>query len=325
MNQETRNFELEKEMREAEEAIKKTDKHISHKIELLTVILGILSVIILILVIAFANIIIDNGNRVEEDSVLLSQKNQEIKALLSNIDSKDKRIESLEDKLESLEINGNDKIKELEEQLAKQKEINKDLYNDNKGLKEYTESFDSQIDEVRERLEKYEKYDYAMFSQWDSEKRNDLNYDYIAELEELVAFKPVDDIDFYLSWILIESDGVATAKNPNSTAKGFGQFLDGTSQSVYNTYLADKYGMEWYPDIVIEHPDIALDMMVEYVNYLYLECSRSIPATIDCYRGLHDSAYIAQFEKNLSKSGKTIAIINNKAEEKYQSLLTAVG
>jgi hypothetical protein len=66
-------------------------------------------------------------------------------------------------------------------------------------------------------------------------------------------------------------------------------------------------------------------MMVEYVNYLYIECSRSVPTMIDCYRGLHDSAYIAQFEKNLSKSGKTIAMINNKAEEKYQSLLTAGG
>ncbi len=315
INQETKNFMEELNSK------KEADKKEKHRIELLIGILGILTIIVFVLVVAFLNIIVDHGNEKAEDSIIIAQKEREVKQLLSALESKDNKINELETQIESFKA----LILDTEDVLKDEEEKNKKLVEDNKTLLDETSSFNEKLNEVKERLDKYEKYDYAMFSQWDNTKRNDLNYDYIAELEDLLAYKPVDDIDFYLSWILIESDGKANAKNPNSTAKGFGQFLDGTSKSVYNTYLLDKYQIDWYPNIVIDHPDIALDMMVEYVNYLYIECSRSVPTMIDCYRGLHDSAYIAQFEKNLAKSGKTIAIINNKAEEKYQSLLTAVG
>lgn len=314
INQETKNYMEELNSK------KEMNKKEKRRIELLIGILGVLAIIVFILVVAFLNIIVDHGNEKAEDSMIISQKEREIKQLLSALESKDNKINDLETQIESFKSLALD----TEELLKDEEEKNKKLVEDNKTLLDETSSFNEKLEDVKQRLDKYEKYDYAMFSQWD-DTRNDLNYDYIAQLEELLAYKPVDDIDFYLSWILIESDGKADAKNPNSTAKGFGQFLDSTSQSVYNTYLLDKYQIDWYPEIVIDHPDIALDIMVEYVNYLYIECSRNIPLVIDCYRGLHDSAYIAQFEKNLAKSGKTIAMINNKAEEKYQSLLTAVG
>ena len=320
MNTEMKNFEEELEIKKAEEEIKKADKHITTKIELLTLLLAILTICVFILIIVFANIVYDNGKKAEEESIEKLEKEKEIKALLSAVDARDKEIEELNKRISEADF----VIKEADEELENRKsEIDK-LYNDNKSMKEEIDEFDSDIQDLKDRVEKYEQYDYALFNKYTGE-RNDLNYDYIKLLEELTLYKPVNDIDLYLSWINIESEGIASAKNPNSTAKGFGQFLDSTSQSVYNTYLVDKYQLEWYPNIVIDHPDIALDMMVEYVNYLYIECGRSIPDVIDCYRGLHDTPYLNALNKLLANNGKSINSINLATEERYQELQTAVG
>ena len=293
----------------------RVERSISTKSNALVIINGILAIIILVLIFSFIFVVKGNQDKINEDSISIADKDKEIKSLLRVIDNRDREAEALDNKINELTA----RVYELEVQLDNAGKENKKLYEDNATLLAQSASFNSELTEMSDRLAIYERYSYAMFNTEGT--RNSLNYEYVKQLEDNLRYQPVNDIDFYLSWIMIESEGNAGARNMSSTAKGFSQFLDGTSKSVYNTYLKDKYDIEWYPNIVIDHPDICLDMMGEYVNYLYKECQRSIPKTIDCYRGLHDSPYLNKFNKLLALNGKSIQIIDEMTEKRYNELM----
>ena len=313
--------ELQSEILEEEKQIEKEQKQMEAKMLALILVNGILAVIVMIMIIAFISVAISDGERAEQDSLLILDKNKEVQALLVAIESREKTITEKEEDIARLQANKEELQKQLsdtQQLLSDTNGVNSKLYEDNKTLLANQDTFNDQLAAMASRLNTYERYDYAMF---DTEgKRTDMNYDYITELYELTRMSAVSDIDFYLSWMMIESECHANSKNPSSTAKGFAQFLDSTSKSVYNTYLVDKYEIEWYPNIVIDRPDICIDMMQTYVNYLYKECGRDLNKTIDCYRGLHDTPYLNLFNKYLANSGKSIASVAEDTEKRWKEL-----
>ena len=193
-----------------------------------------------------------------------------------------------------------------------------------KGYKEqqalndtYLEKIDEMnlvITDLIDKMEKYEHYEYALFDT--SGKRNDITMQDIELLEQLTFNEPVNDVDLYLSWIMIESEGYAMCKNPNSTAKGLAQFLDGTSKSVYRSLDFDD---AWYPEIVYKK-DICLTMMVKYVNDLMRSYNGDLNKTIISYRGLYDGPYMNLFNKYLAKSGKSIDYVAQESLKRYKQI-----
>jgi len=301
--------------------MEKSEKH-WNKMEIITLFVGALLLVLMITSISLAFVLKDLTEDMTAQSQKIYDDEQEIHVMLETIGKRDARIAELEQMISDGNHQMDQKVIDLEAKVKELTELNENLYEDNKNLIAAQDKWDEQLAEVKERLDVYETYDYAMF---DTEgKRNDMNYDYIKELTELTAYRPVNDIDLYLSWIMIECEGHSNCRNKTSTAKGFAQFLDGTGKSVYNKYLADKYEIEYYPDIVIDRPDICIDMMQEYVNYLYEE-THDLNKTIDCYRGLHDEPYLRLFNKYLANNGKSIDSIATATKERELELLKAVG
>ena len=178
--------------------------------------------------------------------------------------------------------------------------------------------YESKIDELTtvcadllDRVNTYEYYEYALFDT--AGKRNDIYYEDIKLLEELTVGEPVNDIDLYLSWIMIESEGHRFCKSPKSTAKGLPQFLDGTSKNVYKQL---DFEQEWYPEIVYDK-EISLTMMVRYVNDLLNLYKGNLAKAIDSYRGFHDVPYLNYFNKYLAKTGKSIDRIAINVKDRY--------
>jgi len=293
-----------------------------NKMEIITLFVGALLLVLMITSISLAFVLKDVTEDMHTQSQQIADDEHEMHDLLEAIASKDARIAELEQMISDGNHQMDQKVADLEAKVKELNKINENLYEDNKNLIAAQDKWDEQLAEVKERLDVYETYDYAMF---DTEgKRNDMNYDYIKELTELTAYRPVNDVDLYLSWIMIECEGHSNCRNKTSTAKGFAQFLDGTGKSVYNKYLVDKYDIEYYPDIVIDRPDICIDMMQEYVNYLYEE-THDLNKTIDWYRGLHDEPYLKLFNKYLANNGKSIESIAKATKERELELLKAVG
>lgn len=181
----------------------------------------------------------------------------------------------------------------------------------------------SVIEDLVNKIEKYEHYEYAFFDT--TGKKNDLSIEDIELLETLLENEYANDVDLYLAWIMIESEGYAKCKNSNSTAKGLSQFLDGTSKNVYSKL---NYTDAWYPEIVF-NKEICLTMMVKYVNDLIEDYHGDLHKAINSYRGLYDAPYLRAFDRYLAKNGKSIDSIALTVAERYDNIKriehTAVG
>ena len=158
---------------------------------------------------------------------------------------------------------------QLEDQLKDCQATINDLYDtcevldeQNKSLVASNEEYYSKLEEVTEKLELYEKYDYALFF---GGKRNDITYDQLVTLEECIDESSIPDPDLILSWVMVESHGFTGANNPTSSAKGYGQFLDGTSKFVYTKLLGEQ---GWTPSVAYDG-ETNIRMMVAYTDYLY--------------------------------------------------------
>ena len=102
--------------------------------------------------------------------------------------------------------------------------------------------------------------------------------------------------------------GKATAQNASSTAKGYGQFLNSTSRFVYTQLMGEK---KWSPSVALDG-DIGLEMICEYINYLYEKSGKDLTRTITAYRGLYDPGYVAKINSYLKKSGTSISELNSE-------------
>lgn len=103
---------------------------------------------------------------------------------------------------------------------------NAKLISDNKSLDEKLKKFEK-------RKELYNKYEYAIYNE--ANKRTDLTYEQIATGEELMKKEGIDP-DLLFGIIMTESNGDEKATSATSTARGYGQFLAGSGEFVYEKY-----------------------------------------------------------------------------------------
>lgn len=162
------------------------------------------------------------------------------------------------------------------------------------------------IDVYQTREELFNKYEYAIYDT--ANKRTDITYEQLKNLESMVEESEIQDTDLILALVMTESNGTEKAKNPNSTAKGYGQFLDGTSKFVYTDLL--NYS-NWKPEVAYDG-DINLEMIVTYLDYLYENNNGNLYAAIRNYRGDDITKYVKKMDTYLSSVNKSVYTISKK-------------
>lgn len=178
--------------------------------------------------------------------------------------------------------------------------ISQTLDEENQYLIDSMELMEAELEEFRSREELYDRYEYALYYYGG---RNDITFDQLRTLEELVEDSSIQDEDLILAWILTESGGNETARNSKSTAKGYGQFLNGTSEFVY-TNLMGRSG--WNANVALDG-ETNLEMMVAYIDYLYEINDGNLYEIIRDYRGKQDvSGYISRIDSYLEKVDKSV-------------------
>lgn len=178
--------------------------------------------------------------------------------------------------------------------------ISQTLDEENQYLIDSMELMEAELEEFRSREELYDRYEYALYYYGE---RNDITFNQLRTLEELVEDSSIQDEDLILAWILTESGGNETARNSESTAKGYGQFLNGTSEFVY-TNLMGRSG--WNANVALDG-ETNLEMMVAYIDYLYEINDGNLYEIIRDYRGKQDvSGYISRIDSYLEKVDKSV-------------------
>ena len=181
--------------------------------------------------------------------------------------------------------------------------ISVQLDEQNKLLTQVNQEQLEELEIFRQREELYDKHEYALFDS--SGERTDIRYDQIVSLEELLEESYIDDEDLILAWIMTESNGVEKARNPESTAKGFGQILDGTSEFIY-VDLMDNSKSDWNSGLALDG-DTNIEMMVTYIDYLYEVNNGNLYEVIRDYRGKQDiSGYVGKIDYYLANANKSV-------------------
>lgn len=236
----------------------------------------------------------------------------------SMIESRDKEIASLKQGIEFLndshaieineyenkiEENDNelyaaiDNMTELETTAKEINEINKDLLKKNKESNDLLDTMSTYIQSLETELKYYKDFEVFMFDT--SGKRSDCTYEYLEYLDSLIKEKSVNNLAFYCSWIMIESEWHHDDKNPKSSASGFPQFLSGTGKWVYEELMGKGKGTYNHKIHPFE-PLTSLEMMVTYVEKLMEQHKGNLHKVIDSYRGLHDTPYLNRFNHYLA-------------------------
>ena len=167
-------------------------------------------------------------------------------------------------------------------------------------LDEQNKEYKAQLVKFEEREELFDKYEYAIMR---GNNRTDITYDQLITLEQLVAESSIKDEDLILALIMTESGGNAGARNSTSTAKGYGQFLDGTAKFTYTQLMGKD---NWYPEVALDG-DVGLEMTVAYVDYLVDRYNNDLYGALRSYRGKQDiSGYVAKMDSFLSTKGKSV-------------------
>lgn len=193
------------------------------------------------------------------------------------------------------------KLADYSETIVKLTTISETLDAQNKELVNANEEYYNELSELRTKAELYDHYSYALVDSCGN--RTDITYEQLETLEELLADSKVNDQDLILAWIMTESGGNEKCKNPESTAKGYGQFLDGTSKFVYCNLLNKT---NWNPSVALDG-ETNLEMMVAYIEYLYEANDENLYDTIRSYRGKQDiTKYVARIDSFLAYNDKSV-------------------
>lgn len=194
-----------------------------------------------------------------------------------------------------------DKAETLSKSVTSLMKVNEQLETQNKELAEQDDILRSAIGEYQEREELYDKYSYAILRSDGS--RTDITFDQIKSAEDLAEENEID-VDLVLSMIMVESSGDEDAKSPISTARGYGQILEGTGKFIYEKLLdRGNYSHQNALD-----GDINLEMMITYLSYLD-ENTSSLYNTIMRYRGEGGSIlkdYVGKIDQYLIKKNKSV-------------------
>lgn len=263
-------------------------------------VMYLVNVVMLVLLIVLLGVVISDRNKIIHG-------NEELKSTISALN--DTVVNSTKAKTKAVIDNA-----DLCEDLAK---TATSLYMVTGVMEEMESTINIQQEEIKELTDKvnlYEEYSYAITDKYNN--RTDITAEQIQLVIDLCKDRYMSDADMILAWVMTESHGKSNARNPRSTAKGYAQFLDGTSKSVYNSL---DYEESWTNSVALDG-DTCLTMMVQYVNQLVEAKHGDLNAAIDSYRGLHSDSYIAEINSYLKVKGKSVSSIAKETMENYKKL-----
>ena len=186
-------------------------------------------------------------------------------------------------------------------QINQLSEVAGELDKSNSELVTALKKDETELKELRERKELYEKYEYAFVREDGS--RTDISFDDVKTLEELAKEEGLgeDTVALVLAISRNESQGYADVKNPNSSAAGLCGLLNSTAKYSYETLLANGKGS--YKSEYVYDSLTNLKMALAYVAYLK-ENTDSNYELLVAYRGDNDD--VSWFRKIQKYTGKTI-------------------
>lgn len=235
--------------------------------------------------------------------VLTNNSNNIMQKAASDVMTKETELQEMKSDYGSLKKNYdylNGKYKSMSSMVDELTSISTELDEQNKAYYE-------ELKVLRERKELFDKYSYAILN--DAGERTDIKYDQIITLKELLKESSIDDEDLILAWIMTESNGNEKAKNTKSTAKGYGQILDGTSKFIY-TNLMNNNSADWHSTIAL-NGDMNIEMMVTYIDYLYDKNNGDLYDIMRDYRGKQDiSGYVSKIDSYLKNADKSVEDIS---------------
>ena len=282
---------------------------------------AIISVIVIIVVACYYEDRISNLN----DQIVSLQHEvktqKEITEQLTTFDKSEKA--TIINNYEQILANKLDEIKVLEEEndtlsleLETLSKENEELLFAKEELTALTDAMHQYIKSVEDKLSYYEEFE--VFTYDTAGKRSDCDYELLSYLDSLIQDKPVNNLAFYCSWIMIESEWHTDCKNSTSTASGLPQFLSGTGKWVYEDLLENGKGT--YTHSMVFDGKTSLDMMVAYVDKLMEQHKGNLNKVIDSYRGFHDTPYINRFNHYLSYFGTSIDEIASISKARYNEM-----
>lgn len=193
----------------------------------------------------------------------------------------------------------------MNDTIGELSDISLELDKENKKLLKQIRKQNKRIKKFQKRQELLDKYEYALYQDG---SKTDITFDQLITLEKLLKKSKIKDQDLILSWILAESGGDETCTSTISTAKGYAQFLDGTSEFVYVNLMGNDKNT-WYPNIVYDG-EISLKMMVTFIDYLYDKNDGDLYEILRDYRGKQDiTGYISMIDDYLKNANKSVAEI----------------
>ena len=177
-------------------------------------------------------------------------------------------------------------------------EENQILIDDNLSLASDFDVLNKDYQELSEREELYDKYEFAIIRS--NHTRTDIRYEDFKHLEEIAEEEGIsqDGIDLCLSFVMNESNGLEKAANANSSARGYGQLLSSTGRFCYTSLMGhNSYNHEV---IALDGPT-NLEMSLRYLAYLDEYNHHNAVAVVRNYCGGWNDAYVAKLNRYLSR------------------------
>lgn len=226
-------------------------------------------------------------------------------ALKKKISSQINYNTELENRVANLES----ELKNQKTEYEKLAKVSVDLDTQNKELVDQINSQNEELEKLEARAELYDKYEYAIVRE--DNTRTDITYEEIDTLESLAKERNMgeDAVTLVMAIAMNESDGIEDAKNPESTATGFGGLLAGTAEYIYETEMDNPEG-SYNHKVMAKDGELNLEISLCLVDYLADLNDRNPIKTVNDYRGIKDKTYLSKLDKNLLKVNKTLRYLN---------------
>lgn len=244
--------------------------------------------------------------RIHQSNIQLSEQNS---SLQLDLDMKSAELDLMKDSFVTVS-NDNDKLTEENETLKEKTkdllQISDELSEQNVALMDQVSVYMDAVEEYEQRSELYDKYSYAIVR--DNGTRTDITYDNLKTVEQLEEEKGVD-ADLLLAMVMTESNGKEKAQSAISTAKGYGQFLNGTGKFVYEELLDNS---DTYTGNKALDGDTNLQMLAAYLEYLDNYYNGDLYTVLRNYRGEGGKTlqnYIAKIDSYLEEKNKSVAVL----------------
>lgn len=242
----------------------------------------------------------DMTNRISQLNAANISLRNEVADLNQTIADMDGSVQNLE----SINSTNESTIKRLNTNISKLKGVVDELDESNATLIAENKKLDKLVAKFETRAELFDKYEYAIYNKQGN--RTDLTYKQIKSGEEIMKSKGMDP-DLLFGLVMTESAGTEKAKNSTSTARGYGQLLQGTAKSMYENVLG--HGKGTYSHDMAFNGDTNILLTATYLGYLKNTCNYSLRSTIIGYRGLYDPGYFNTVDSYIKKSGNSLTQI----------------